>query len=181
MTDGIKEESRSHDCPIGGISLRVLSQAEAEGEDKVTEQSKVEQKLVEKIAKELFQYYHFIGDNKIDYRWDDLKGKERENWFRCATLAKEAGYKSPEEVVVLQTELRRYFEERIKEAKVEARKGYVQLADDQSLPESVGRVAYERLFAVMEDRKIDIFLLDRVVGETQMDMLKDCWRKIKGG
>ncbi len=31
--DEVKEESRSHDCPVGGISIKVLSQEEAEKED----------------------------------------------------------------------------------------------------------------------------------------------------
>jgi len=32
--DEIKEESRRHDCPIGGISLHVLTKEEADREDK---------------------------------------------------------------------------------------------------------------------------------------------------
>ena len=37
MIDEIKEESRSHDCPVGGISLSVLTKEEAEKEDKMVE------------------------------------------------------------------------------------------------------------------------------------------------
>jgi len=40
MKDEIKEESRSHDCPIGGISLYVLTKEEAKMEDKMAEEVK---------------------------------------------------------------------------------------------------------------------------------------------
>ena len=37
MKDEIKEESMSHDCPVGGISLSVLTKEEAKMEDKMAE------------------------------------------------------------------------------------------------------------------------------------------------
>ena len=40
MKDEIKEESMSHDCPIGGISLYVLTKEEAKMEDKMAEEVK---------------------------------------------------------------------------------------------------------------------------------------------
>jgi len=45
MKDEIKEESKSHDCPIGGISLRVLTKEEAESEDRI-------EKLADILAEE---------------------------------------------------------------------------------------------------------------------------------
>lgn len=48
---------------------------------------------------------------------------------------------------------------------------WVRLSDDQTLPNQYGKVAYERLKAVLIDHKIDIALLDSVVGEAQLDMV----------
>ena len=48
--DEIREESRSHDCPIGGISLHVLTKEEADLEDKKGEgiMTEKEQVITEK-------------------------------------------------------------------------------------------------------------------------------------
>jgi len=40
MKDEIKEESMSYDCPIGGISLHVLTKEEAKMKDKMAEEVK---------------------------------------------------------------------------------------------------------------------------------------------
>ena len=45
----------------------------------------------------------------------------------------------------------------------------VYLSKDQSLPCQYGKVAYERLKAVLLDHKIDVSLLDSAVGEAQVD------------
>lgn len=57
--------------------------------------------------------------------------------------------------------------------------GYVKLAEDQSLPNPYGKVAYERLKAVLEDHRINEELEISVVGETQQDMLEASWRRVE--
>ena len=49
---------------------------------------------------------------------------------------------------------------------------------DWSLPDQWGKVAYERLKALLEDHNIKEHWLDSVVGETQTDMLASNFRRV---
>ena len=125
-----------------------------------------EKELHEKIAKLIFYEHHPITDTFRDY-WGITGTMDDESWRRLErhcfysagnilALFKEAGYKSTEEVAdILQ---------RLVEALKEA--GYVQLAEDQSLPTNpvLRNTSYEWRTGYYR---------------AQQDMLETGWRKVK--
>ena len=66
--DEIEEESCSHDCPVGGISLRVLSREEAKREDmenKTEQMTENEQELRDMLLPKLLTLTELCYNNSV--------------------------------------------------------------------------------------------------------------------